>query len=206
MNQLKQGLNDFRKGGVNLPSADLQFNRVIDSMTDGIDKYVEVRTEGLGIGEMNKKYRADTEFIKEIKKDLSLNDRASVDTAVRKLMSTLRTNNEFRLELLQQLEAKSGTDIISGLAGLSFNPKVPRGLAAQVAAGGGAYLALSLGALAKALPFLLTASPRLVGEFLRFMGQTAAKVDRLKINKVAAPVIRGARAIEASRPEPVLPP
>lgn len=119
-------------------------------------------------------YTNASENISEIERGLSLGNRASADTALRKLQSLTRnnvsTNYGNRLDLAKQLEMEGGRPFISALSGQALSSPVARGLA------GGVEGMTALGAFAN--PYTLAAipfqTPRLVGEGL-YAGGRAAK-------------------------------
>ena len=117
--------------------------------------------------------------IKEIEKALSLGNKASADTAMRKLQSITRnnvsTNYGQRLNLAQQLEQEGGRPFINALSGQAMNSPTARGLAgtAENFSTLGGFLHPGLWA---ALPFQ---TPRLVGEGLYAGGRAAKAVSKL---------------------------
>jgi len=127
-----------------------------------------------GYGKMTKDYAEATQLIKEIESTLSLKQGARVDTTIKKLMSALKGNNEFRRNLVNRLDELTETNITSQLAGTALSPGVPSGLIgrslfANVAVGGA--VATGLGFISPTLlSGLLLASPRIVGELLRVLG------------------------------------
>jgi len=133
-----------------------------------------------------KGYEDASDQINEIKKTLSLNPKASLDTAFRKLTSTMRnnvnTNYGQRANLVNQLEQSGAPNLSSALAGHALNTMTPRGLAGGVAAAevplafwsayqyGGPKAVASLAAT---LPFQ---SPRLVGTMAHGLGRAYGKL------------------------------
>lgn len=121
-------------------------------------------------------YSKSSDTIREMERALSLNDKASADTAMRKLQSLMRnnvqTNYGQRLDLARQLEAEGGREILPALAGQAMSEWSPRGLqrASAPAAAGGAYV---MGEPATAAGMLALSSPRLVGEATMKAGQIA---------------------------------
>lgn len=120
-------------------------------------------------------YADASDSISEIEKALSLGQKSSVDTSMRKLQSLTRnnvnTNYGNRLELAKQLQTQGGQDIMPALAGQSLSSLTPRGLGGMVASGtGGAAVALQNPLLAAAF---LAQSPRLMGEVALKTGQGA---------------------------------
>jgi hypothetical protein len=121
-----------------------------------------------------KQYSDASEQIKEIEKALSLGNKASQDTAMRKLQSLMRnnvnTNYGKRLELAKSLESQGGNEILPALAGQALNTITPRGLGGAVAGGLGMG-GYALGGPALAVPILAGQSPRLMGEIALKAGQ-----------------------------------
>lgn len=119
-------------------------------------------------------YAQASDQISEIERALSLGNRSSADTALRKLQSLTRnnvnTNYGNRLDLAKQLEMEGGKPFISALSGQALSSPVARGLAGGVE-GMAALSALSNPYALAAIPFQ---TPRIVGEGL-YAGGRAAK-------------------------------
>jgi hypothetical protein len=117
-------------------------------------------------------YTESSDLIKEIERALSLGQRASADTAMRKLQSLTRnnvnTNYGQRVQLVNELEQQGGRDIMSALAGQSMSSPIPRNLAGQAAGIGGLLSSISNPSVLAAAPFM---SPRLMGEAAYGLGQ-----------------------------------
>jgi hypothetical protein len=121
---------------------------------------------------------------RELEKALSLGDRVSADTAIRKLQSLTRNNVNanygYRKELADVLRNQGGVDLMPALAGQSLNTWIPRGMhriVPELTAGsaiGGVALAGPAG-LAP-LATLPLQSPRLVGEATYKAGQMSRPV------------------------------
>lgn len=167
LDALKQKLGDIRDGTAHgTPErvvADRIYNAVRQTIVDQAPDYARVM----------KGYETASTLIRDIEKTLSLNPKANVDTAVRKLQSVLRNNvhtNYGRREALAELLVSAGAPhLLTKLSGQALNSVLPRGLgrlAASVAAASGAIgfgtgilpMALAAGTL---LPFT---SPRIMGE------------------------------------------
>jgi hypothetical protein len=103
-----------------------------------------------------------------------LGEKASADTAMRKLQSLMRnnvnTNFGNRLSLARELEKQGGKEILPSLAGQAMNSPMPRGLA-KLGQAGAALASLSNPWIVGALPFT---SPRLMGEALYKIGSAEA--------------------------------
>jgi hypothetical protein len=126
-----------------------------------------------------KSYSDATETIRDIEKSLSIGQKASADTSMRKLQSLMRnnvsTNYGQRQQLAKELEQVGGGEIMPALAGQAMSELAPRGLArigGGLAAGGAVLNPATLAAL----PF---ASPRLVGETAYGLGSASRGVNRL---------------------------
>lgn len=121
-----------------------------------------------------KAYSEASDQIKEIERALSLNDKASVDTAMRKLQSLMRnnaqTNYGYRTQLAQQLEQAGGHEIMPALAGQALNQWTPRGIQ-RATAGLGGLAAYTAGGLPLAATEATLSSPRLMGEVAYKGGQ-----------------------------------
>jgi len=144
-----------------------------------------------------KGYEDSSNVIQEIERSLSLGDKASADTAMRKLQSLMRddvqTNYGQRQKLADELEAAGGPEFRSGLAGQSLAPIAPRGLqrGSGLLATFGAYGAAGLPAAAITA---LASSPRAVGGAAYNLG---AGVRRME------PMTREA-AMLAAKGDPIL--
>ena len=145
------------------------YNSVKDTISAQAPKYAEVMSD----------YHEASDVIKEIEKALSLGNKASADTAIRKLQSITRnnvnTNYGQRLTLAQQLEKEGGKPFINALSGQAMSSPVARGLAGTVenlsALGG-----LINPTLLAAIPFQ---TPSLVAEALYAGGRGAKAISNL---------------------------
>jgi hypothetical protein len=121
-------------------------------------------------------YSQSSDKIKEIERALSLGDKASADTAMRKLQSLMRnnvnTNYGNRLEMAKELEKAGGNEMMPALAGQAMSSKLPRGLQSATNIPS-SYLAYGVGGPALAAVDVLASSPRLVGEASYKYGQLA---------------------------------
>jgi hypothetical protein len=142
-----------------------------------------------------KTYGDASETIMEIKKALSLGEKTSADTALKKLQSILRddVSSSFgnRKQLADTLMESSGVDLMPALAGQALSPFKPRGLGGQLETYGGlGYLALNPAALGSALMAAPAAMPRVVGEasYAYGKGKGAVKkaAQKLPVNKEQA--------------------
>lgn len=122
-----------------------------------------------------KDYEEASKLTNEIERALSLGEKASADTAIRKLQSLTRnnvsTNYGNRIKLAKELENSGGADFMNKLQGQALSSWQPRGLGGIVSGGAGAY---GLYAHDPAmLPILAIQSPRLMGETALAAGKVA---------------------------------
>ena len=178
MDNLKQSLwEDFGKLGMEEKTAFSAGKQVYDAVKN------QISTQAPEYSKVMKNYSEATDQIKEIERALSLGNKASADTAMRKLQSLMRnnvnTNYGQRLELAKQLEAMGGNEIMPALAGQAMNEFTPRGLQRATAAPE-AFLAYSAGGPLLATADLAASSPRLVGEAAYKYGQMANALNKAK--------------------------
>ena len=171
---LKQKIGDYTQSigyehtNANRVGSDI-YNSIKGTISNQAPKYAEVM----------KDYHEASDTIKEIEKALSLGNKASADTAMRKLQSITRnnvsTNYGQRLNLAQQLEQEGGRPFINALSGQAMNSPTARGLAgtAENFSTLGGFLHPGLWA---ALPFQ---TPRIVGESLYAGGRGAKAISKL---------------------------
>jgi hypothetical protein len=178
MDNLKQSLwEDFGKLGMEEKTAYSAGKQIYDAVKN------QISTQAPEYSKVMKNYSEASDQIKEIERALSLGNKASADTAMRKLQSLMRnnvnTNYGQRLELAKQLEAMGGNQIMPALAGQALSEWTPRGLQ-RATTGPEAFLAYSAGGPALAALDLAASSPRLVGEAAYKYGQMANALNKAK--------------------------
>ena len=161
--------------------------KIIDTLNDSVPGY-EKLTKG---------YAEVTEQIRDLTQSLSLKEGASKETAIKKLLSVLKSNNEFREQLLQQLEQQGGQELLDRIAGVALSGKAPKGLTGQFIIGG----SVAGGNFPLAFATLLTFSPRVIGEAALLTGAATRAVTKAApvAQRAVAPVIGGAVG-EAKKP------
>lgn len=121
-------------------------------------------------------YSDAAETMREIERALSLGQKSSADTAIRKLQSLMRnnanTNYGQRLSLAKQLEQAGGQPIMPALAGQALSEWTPRGIQRATAIPS-AYLGYGTFGIPGAVATAAASSPRLVGETALKAGQLA---------------------------------
>jgi hypothetical protein len=160
-----------------------QGRAAVEATSDAVRKDLKARVPGYA--EMQADYSKTTKLIDEIERDLSVGDRKTTDTALRKLNSSMREDDEFRRSLIAEVEKSSGENIqamISGRLAQSWMPKSWMGREFAIGS-------LFSGALGhpKMLYGLALASPRLMGETFRLLNLTE---KGLKASGIGRPEFR----------------
>ncbi|MDE1906981.1 MAG: hypothetical protein KGH75_11090 [Rhodospirillales bacterium] len=119
-------------------------------------------------------YADASQLLSETERALSLGEKASADTSMRKLQSLMRnnvnTNYGNRLDLASNLQSQGGQSILPAIAGQALNSWTPRGAMGAVEGGAGLMGAIMNPHILAAAPF---ASPRLVGEGAYLAGRAS---------------------------------
>lgn len=127
-------------------------------------------------------YTNASETIREIERSLSLGNKASADTAMRKLQSLMRdnvnTNFGMRTRVGKTLEEQGGNMMMPGLAGQSLQSLAPRGIQGATAMGQTGVAGLA-GGIPAAIGAGLASSPRVVGEAAYGAGMGAKGVGNV---------------------------
>jgi hypothetical protein len=142
-----------------------------------------INNQAPAYADVMKNYGEASDTINEIKRALSLNEKASADTSLKKLQSILRddVSSSFghRKELAQQLVENGAEDLMPALAGQALSSWKPRGMLGNLeTAGGLGYLAFHPAALGSALmaaPFVV---PRAAGEMAYAYGKGKGALKR----------------------------
>jgi len=135
----------------------------------------EIESQAPNYAKVMKGYQTASDQISEIERALSLGDRASKDTAMRKLQSLMRnnvqTNYGNRLNLANALEDQGGVELMPALSGQALNSWTPRSLAGQGGGIAAGLMSITNPAMLAALPFQ---SPRVVGSLAYGAGRLAS--------------------------------
>lgn len=171
LDALKQAIGDIRDstqfGTAARRSADTVYHAVKDQITAQAPTYAKVM----------KDYSEASTALQEAEKALSLSNKASADTSIRKLQSLMRNNAQTsygnRLNIAKNLEDKGGVELLPAIAGQSMNAVLPRGITGAIQKGGAVLGAVGSGGAS--IPLTIAAapftSPRLVGESLYGLGR-----------------------------------
>lgn len=137
----------------------------------------EIEAQAPAYAKMMEDYARSSEKIKEVTKTFSLGEKATGETAARKLQAATRDNANTswrnRGELLNEL-ATYEPGLPYAISGQSLNALAPRGLV-----GRGGVMAMGAGAVSNPLNVLALPafSPRIVGETVYLGGKAAGKID-----------------------------
>lgn len=169
------GIDSLKRAFDDLYTPSGQARAFVQSVRDSAR---QILSEVPGYDAMSTNYETKSKLINEVQKALSLGDKASIDTSFKKLTTILRTNQEERKILAEELNAISGGTLIPTIAGQQLSEILPRGIARQIE-GFGALGSILAGFGAPLLKMALFASPRVVGEFVNAMGIGAKAGNKL---------------------------
>jgi hypothetical protein len=140
-----------------------------------------IKKQAPGYSDAMKGYSEMSDTIQELEKALSLGDKASVDTAVRKMQSLTRNNVTTaygnRLKLASELE-KYGANVVPAVAGQALSEWTPRGIQGSISPatiGSAGYYGGLEGAAAAAA----ASSPKLVGGLAYGAGLAASAPQQI---------------------------
>lgn len=164
------GLDRLKRVIDNIPVANPKTGSIITSTRQQVRQTLIENVPGYE--KMVNDYEKISNLVDDVNKTLSLGGQE--DTALRKLTSALRDNNDFRQALVSDLSEQGGRDINAMIAGQQLSEATPRGLMSLLATAVGTGTVLSGGVAAlfspAILPIVATGSPRVVGEFMRALG------------------------------------
>jgi hypothetical protein len=199
LDALKQAIGDIRDSTqFQTPArtaADKVYNAVKSQIVQQAPTYSKVMSD----------YSAATDQITELQRALSLKEKSSADTALRKLQSIMRnnvnTNYGNRTAAVQALEQQGNVSLMPSLAGQTLSSWTPRGMTGSIEKGGLplAMVGMAAAGHAGAIPGMLAMAPFTSP---RLMGETAYGLGRL--STALAPGA-GQAGIMLGRGAPLLP-
>lgn len=174
LDALKQAIGDIRDstqfGTPARRAADNVYNAIKDQIKAQAPTYEKVMRD----------YAGSSKTLSEVEKALSLGEKSSNDTAIRKLQSLMRNNAQSnygnRLKLSDILESQGGQNLRPAIAGQAMNSFLPRGMVGameKIAIPGAAMFANP-----SALALAPLTSPRLIGEAAYGAGLLANKAGK----------------------------
>lgn len=175
LDALKRAIGDVRDstqfGTPARKAADEIYNAVKGEITNQAPTYAKVMGD----------YQRASQSLEEITRALSLGDKASKDTAVRKLQSLMRNNAQSnygnRLSLASELEQQGGVSLTPAIAGQAMNTWMPRGMVGAIEKASVPALAYFADPMALALSPMM--SPRMVGEAAYALGRASGGTGRM---------------------------
>lgn len=175
LDALKQRIGSIREG---FPIEDRSARAAVYGVYNSIKR--EIERNAPEYSKAMADYQRASEILDEVTRSLSLNDRATADTALRKLQSVMRnnanTNYGARLASMENLE-QGGRQLMPQLAGQAVNEWTPRGIQRGTGAAGVGVLGFT-GNIPGAIGMAATSSPRLMGETFYGAGRVADALDR----------------------------
>lgn len=169
----RQAIKGIKSISGDEPSANLA-NMLID---DAVRATREAGEQVKGYGQMLDNFGETSEFLNELNKGLASGDKSTIDQAYRRMATSLKTNNEQRKVLIEELDQLTDGAILSTISGQQLSETLPRGIFRQIAAGMAGGAVITGGLSPQLLPALVFASPRVTGEFVRSLGLSAAKTE-----------------------------
>ena len=197
LDALKQKIGSIQEG---IPFEQKTAQKVASNIYNAVKN--EIVNQAPEYSKVMKSYEDASELVKEIERALSLNKRASADTAIRKLQSLTRnnvnTNYGQRIQLANELEQQGGKDIMTALAGQSMSSPIPRNLAGQAAGIGTMVSGLTNPTTLAAAPFM---SPRLMGEAAYGLGQFSNAIGQsAPVQNYLTPAMQRLNALRGNIP------
>jgi hypothetical protein len=192
INKLRQVIDSYKIGGVNLGSSESKFNKIVGDLRTNLADYVGSRVPQ--VAAMNKEYASASEVIDNIRSQLKIGS-ADPNTALRKLVNVFNPKSSLYRPVVKQLGEKGGKDLMSDIAGLVMSKLTPEGLGKYITsavggAGGIAALSHPVTALGT-LPVMAMSSPRLVGKAATTFGRA---MKNPSARALAGSAARGAKA------------
>lgn len=177
LDALKRRLNNV------YPESDKQkqAQRAISQMVDSVKSTITDNVPGYA--EAMKSYETQTSMIRDINKALGAGDKVSKETALNKIMQTLKSTpaGEYKQSLLGQLEAQGGANVRPAIAGQLLSDIAPRSLTGRGVLGAGGFAAMTNPAF---IPALALTSPRVMGEAAYGAGRVANAMAPLSGNAI----------------------
>jgi len=159
---------------------------VVERVANDVRKQLIQRVPGYE--KMVGDYEKTSNLIKEIERGLSLGKKSSVDTALRKLNSAMKEDDNFRRNLIAKVEDTSGKDISGMVSGRMMRGVWPKGFRGTEIAG--VAVIGSIFGHPGLLPLIAVASPRIVAETMMLLGK-AEKYGTKAITPTTAPIRQG---------------
>jgi len=136
-------------------------NNLVESLNKNVDGYAE----------MTRSYAKAKQLEDEITRALSISNKNQKETAVRKLLQTMRRDDDSRRTLLMTLEDITGEPIQDRIVGALTAQGTPRGLVGALTPGLSAGAIISPASIPALMPVFAMTSPKLMAEFVAILGR-----------------------------------
>lgn len=186
---LKKRVDDYFKWTAEFAQTDRLVSKVRNQINDKIKQVVPEYAE------MNKKYSEMSTLLKNIDWALAVWWKKETATAITKLKGALRRNQEYRQQIIKEINRYTNGDILGELAWTSLSDYMPRWLI-WVLAWWGALVNPTF------LAWLAAASPRIIGELANIIGISTKKL-KLAINKASDIVEKTWRSLDKAIPNDI---
>lgn len=189
LDDLREVIASYRKGGVNLSSGDKQFNKIVGELKNSVQNYMEQRVpESV---KLNKSYHMQSAIIDDIMNTLSLGkDKPQV--VAKKLLNIFSPQNPMYREAVSKLGKTAADNIMNDLSAVSMSKWLPDDKLSSMLASG----AIGAGVLANPASW-----PALIGSFAMsspgLVGEVATRAGKISpfMRNVAPALKEGARRI-----------
>jgi len=169
-----------------------QAKLIVQDLAHSVDSGLKKNVKGYE--NMTSGYRKASELINEIERTLSIGGKKSKETGLKKILTSLRTNNEQRKELLSILDPQGKNDIVGRVAGAQLAEVLPRGLSGVFTPlAGGAIGVLNPSFIPQILALVALSSPRIVAELTNVLGRVTGQM--IKVNKFSPEIQKVLREI-----------
>lgn len=178
------GFDDLKKAISNIKTApDTNAERVKTEIANSVR--TQIMKQNPSYKKVMDDYVRDSANIDTLKRTFSLDNRANLETSLRKLQSVTRNNANtdygYRAELLKKIDPTG--EIYDAVSSNALNSWTPRGLIGGGVAGAG---------IATLNPALLaSSSPRLVGEAAYILGKGASKLPQKEMTPYLVQLLTG---------------
>lgn len=158
------------------------------TIDDGLKKNVK------GYEQLTSGYREASITIDDINKTFSIGNNKAKETQLKKILGSLRDNNENRRELLEVLGQTGNKDLVGKVAGTQLSKITPKGLSGVIgpATGLGASI-INPANIPMVMSYMALSSPRLVGELANILGNVNNQM--IKANKFSPQIQRAIREL-----------
>jgi len=170
MDILKRKLDDFYTESRNSKGLVTSLKNIVkDSIIEQVPAYKEMLSN----------YENTSMVVKDIETSLSLGTKAGSETGIRKLVSALKDDNEFRMSMVKVLDDTNGGKLAEKIAGMNLSKMSPQSLMGKgidIAAIGSLFYGMS----PKMVIAMGMAAPRVVGELAYILGKASRRLEQMK--------------------------